>query len=124
MRPRQRFVWEGKVIITTSNFPNLQEQERLRRVYQQYNGNGAENNNYAGNGGENPSAGYDKLEPVCAVPAMTNLREELALSRMGDDVQEMPFDSVLSKYLDRDYWERKRRETEACPCNILIRKTL
>ena len=88
------------------------EQERLRRVYQQYNGNGAENNNYTGNGGETPSAGYDKLEPVCAVPAMTNLREELALSRMGDDVQEMPFDSVLSKYLDRDYWERKRRETE------------
>lgn len=43
---------------------------------------------------------------------INNSREEFTLSGMADDTQDQPFDSVLAKYLDRDYWERKRRETE------------
>uniref|UniRef100_A0A914I9L2 Hepatocyte growth factor-regulated tyrosine kinase substrate n=1 Tax=Globodera rostochiensis TaxID=31243 RepID=A0A914I9L2_GLORO len=44
-------------------------------------------------------------------PPKNSVRDELSLC-MGDDAQEQPFDSMLAKYLDRDYWERKRRETE------------
>lgn len=39
-------------------------------------------------------------------------KEEFSLCGAGDELQEQPFDPVLAKYLDRDYWERKRRETE------------
>ncbi|KAL3084123.1 hypothetical protein niasHT_033227 [Heterodera trifolii] len=42
----------------------------------------------------------------------SNVRDDYSISGPVDDSADQPFDSMLAKYLDRDYWERKRRETE------------
>ena len=90
----------------------MKEQERLRSLYRQYNGS-----NTAKDSGNGNQTGYDTLlksDPIQQNTPISNVREEVTLSGMADEShsQDQPYDSVLAKYLDRDYWERKRRETE------------
>jgi hypothetical protein len=57
------------------------------------------------------------FEPVQNVSA--TCKDESNLSLMGaDESLEQPIDSVLATYLDRDYWERKRREVEVSFLNF------
>jgi hypothetical protein len=60
------------------------------------------------------SIGYTGIAPTKTDgPTASSIpNEEISFTGMMDDSQDQPFDSVLAKYLDRDYWERKRRETE------------
>lgn len=61
------------------------------------------------------SGGYgQKFEPPSQSVSVT--KDESNLSGMAnDDAKDDPIDSVLATYLDRDYWERKRREVEEQP---------
>uniref|UniRef100_A0A183BS91 Hepatocyte growth factor-regulated tyrosine kinase substrate n=1 Tax=Globodera pallida TaxID=36090 RepID=A0A183BS91_GLOPA len=78
------------------------ERDKWSNLYSQYNGQAVESV---------PAENRTNVQQVESDPPKNSVRDELSLC-MGDDVQEQPFDSMLAKYLDRDYWERKRRETE------------
>lgn len=79
------------------------KEKESRNLYSLYNGNGGSATNGAAktNGATTSNGGvYDVYKGAAT------LTEEMTPIKMENE--EQPMDSVLAKYLDRDYWERKR----------------
>ncbi|KAI1725185.1 VHS domain-containing protein [Ditylenchus destructor] len=84
------------------------EKERHSGLYRSYNGNSTTNNGY----GHHSSISELPSQPeIYRGAGGSSILEEAIPTKMEND-SEPPLDPMLAKYLDRDYWERKRTDKD------------
>ncbi|KAI1715738.1 VHS domain-containing protein [Ditylenchus destructor] len=84
------------------------EKERQSGLYRSYNGHSTTNNGY----GHHSAVSELPSQPeIYKGAGGSSILEEALPTKMEND-SEPPLDPMLAKYLDRDYWERKRTDKD------------